>query len=60
MTEHEWKKFSGEDIDDVTLSDRLIVLGTMVGTLYLMKKISESAGDQRGWLDWLFGRAKEE
>lgn len=60
MTEQEWKKFSGEDIDDVTLIDRIIVLGTMVGTLYLMKKISESAGDQRGWKDWLFGRTKGE
>ena len=59
MTKEEYDKFIGKDCSDVSTFDKLLVGATIVGAVYLMKKISESAGDERGWFDWLFKRRED-
>jgi hypothetical protein len=60
MTLNEYRRFIGEDLSEVTIFDRLLVAGGLVLGVWAMKKISESAGDKRGWVDWALGRGKKD
>ena len=54
------RKYLGLD-DTPTGVEKLIAAGLLVGGIWVMKKISDSAREGRGekklsWMDWLFPR----